>query len=184
MTNKDLVSELQEILAHSKNRALHYQPISADVLNAKVDEKTWSVLECLEHLNLYGDYYIPEMGRRMQTAKSAGKADTIFESGLLGNYFAELMQVKNGKMTKMSSPKDKNPNLAVLSKSTVDKFISQCDALHELLNQAIYCDLSKTKSAISLSPFIKLRLGDTFRFVIYHIERHISQADKALENAK
>ena len=29
-------------------------------LNWKESSKSWSVLECLEHLNLYGQFYIPE----------------------------------------------------------------------------------------------------------------------------
>jgi hypothetical protein len=37
-------------------------------------------------------------------------------------------------------------------------------------------DLTKVKTAISLSKFIKLRLGDTLRFLVYHNERHILQA--------
>ncbi|RXM56703.1 hypothetical protein BOQ60_25350, partial [Chryseobacterium sp. CH1] len=31
-----------------------------------------------------------------------------------------------------------------------------------------YIDLEKTKTSISISKLIKLKLGDTFRFVIYH----------------
>ena len=51
--------------------------------------------------------------------------------------------------------------------------------LKSLLNQAREVDLTKTKVPISLTRFIKLRLGDTFRFFVYHIERHILQAEKA-----
>ena len=41
-------------------------------------------------------------------------------------------------------------------------------------------DLNKTKTAISISKLIKLKIGDTFRVVVYHNERHLIQAEKIL----
>lgn len=43
-------------------------------------------------------------------------------------------------------------------------------------------DLNKTKTAISISKWFKLKLGDTFKVVIYHNERHIAQARKVCES--
>lgn len=42
-------------------------------------------------------------------------------------------------------------------------------------------DLGKIKTSISISKWIKLKLGDTFRVIIYHNERHIVQANKIAE---
>jgi len=39
----------------------------------------------------------------------------------------------------------------------------------------------KSKSDTMLSKFIVLRLGDAFRFVIYHNQRHVSQAGNVLK---
>jgi hypothetical protein len=49
-----------------------------------------------------------------------------------------------------------------------------------LLEQAKSVNLQKIKASITLSKFIKLRLGDVFRVVIYHNERHLEQAFKAV----
>jgi hypothetical protein len=65
-----------------------------------------------------------------------------------------------------------------LSITTLDRFLKQQELLKALLQQALEADITKIKTAISLSKFIKLRLGDTFRFYVYHIERHIAQAEK------
>jgi len=43
-------------------------------------------------------------------------------------------------------------------------------------------DIGKTKTAISISKWIKLKLGDTLRVVIYHNQRHMAQA-KRISNA-
>ena len=106
---------------------------------------------------------------------------TKFKSGILGNYFANLMEVKDGKITKMKSPKDKNPSNNHLSITTINRFLKQQERLVSLLNQCRSIDLTKTKAAISLTNLVKLRLGDTLRFYCYHIERHVFQAERALE---
>ena len=84
-------------------------------------------------------------------------------------------------MTKMKSPKDKNPSRSTLSITTISRFLKQQDQLLALLNQSRTIDLTKAKAAISLTSLIKLRLGDTLRFYTYHIERHVLQAERALQ---
>ncbi len=49
-----------------------------------------------------------------------------------------------------------------------------------LLEQSRDTNLTKIKTSISISKWIKLRLGDTFRIVIYHNLRHITQVKKIL----
>lgn len=55
--------------------------------------------------------------------------------------------------------------------------------MQELLDQAQKINLSSVKTAISLTSLVKIKLGDTLRFMIYHNERHILQAEKALGRA-
>jgi len=48
----------------------------------------------------------------------------------------------------------------------------------DLLDSSRAINLNTTKTAVSISKWIKLKLGDTFRVVIYHNDRHIAQANK------
>ena len=171
---------IDDLLNRTENATIavrKFKELSMDQLHRKHNAETWSRLECIEHLNLYGDYYLVEIEKQILSQNGKSKS-TIFKSGLIGNYFANLMLVKNGKMTKMKSPKDKNPIHSQLTITTIDRFLKQQERLKSLLIQAKNIDLTKTKTAISLAKYIKLRLGDTFRFFIYHIERHILQAEK------
>lgn len=141
-------------------------------LNFRTSTESWSTLECLEHLNRYGDFYIPEISR---TISSAGKPSQLyFKPGILGNYFAKSMLPKE-KLNTMKTLKAMNPIHSNLDKSVVDTFIKQQKKMLELLEEAQYIDLEKTKTSISISKLIKLKLGDTFRFVIYHNARHVEQ---------
>ncbi|MEO6001464.1 MAG: DinB family protein [Chitinophagaceae bacterium] len=173
-----LIDDLLTRTEKSITAVQKFKQLTTGQLNFKRGREEWSVLECIEHLNLYGDFYLPEIETRM-LAKKGRRHDPIFKSGVLGNYFANLMQVKDGKVKKMKSPKDKNPVNSALTVITIDRFLKQLEKLKSLLMQSRNVDFTKTKTAISLTNFVRLRLGDTFRFFIYHIERHILQAERA-----
>ena len=175
--NHTLIEELLELTDNATHIAKSLRALPEDQLNFKEEPEKWSILECIEHLNRYGEFYLPELEKAMLSHK-AKTSPQVFKSGLLGNYFANLMKVNNGKMTKMKTPADKNPSGSKLTAITIDKFLKQQEMLKSLLNQAREADLTKTKVPISLTKLIKLRLGDTFRFFVYHIERHILQANK------
>lgn len=182
-TNDQLINELVKITEASTATVNKFRTLQVNELNYKKDSPSWSVLECIEHLNLYGDFYLPEIERRMALKKTAA-VSSLFRPGLLGNYFAKLMKSEPGKMKKMRSPKDKDPAGSQLTTATLDRFLKQQALLTNLLNKAKEIDMKRTKASISLTPFIKLRLGDTFRFFVYHIERHVAQAQNIMAGKK
>jgi hypothetical protein len=175
IASKGLLQDLVERTQKNINEAKTFSQLRIEMLNWKKTPECWSILECIEHLNLYGDFYLPEIESSM--SKSNRKNTTVFKSGVLGNYFAKSMLPKE-KLNKMKTFKDKNPINSDLDKKCIDRFIQQQQKILCLLNIAKNKDLSKIKTAISISKWIKLRLGDTFRVVIYHNERHIVQAKK------
>ena len=171
---EDLTKKTKEHIAKAKG----YLELDIKKLNLKKTPEKWSLLECIEHLNRYGDFYIPEISQRIQSGKAA-TTSPVFKSGWLGNYFAESMLPKE-KLNKMKTFKSMNPAGSQLGTEVLEKFLQQQKELLALLEKAKTIDLVKTKTAISISKFIKLRLGDTFRVVIYHNYRHIVQSENCL----
>ncbi|MCQ9636330.1 DinB family protein [Chryseobacterium sp. WG14] len=176
-------SQLLNELKNKTQQHLQYAEMllrkTEDELNFRISADSWSVLECLEHLNRYGEFYIPEISRKISS--SVTSSQLTFKPGILGNYFAKTMLPKE-KINKMKTLKAMNPIHSQLNKSVIDEFIRQQKQMFELLEKAGHIDLEKTKTGISISKWISLKLGDTFRFVIYHNERHIIQAGKVLKN--
>jgi hypothetical protein len=138
---------------------------------------SWNILECIEHINRYGDFYLPEIASKIKISNT--NADTVFKSGWLGSYFAKSMAPKD-KLNKMATFKDKNPLNAQLNQTVIDTCINQQMELLDLLQQSRFISLNKVKINVSISKFIKLKLGDTFQFFINHIRRHLVQ----IENTK
>ena len=170
-----LLNDLIDLTLKNMEEVEKFKPLSIETLNWRATPDSWSILECLEHLCLYGDFYIPEISNRIANTKQG--ENPVFKSGLLGNYFAKMMLPRE-KLNKMKTFKAMNPIGSNLNKSTLTRFITQQEQLIALLEQARKVDLNKTKTAISISKLIKLKLGDTFRVVIYHNKRHVIQANK------
>lgn len=173
-----LLNELSKITQSNIEAAQHFKTKSDKDLNERPAEQSWSILECLEHLNRYGAFYIPEIRNRMKSNAHIRPQET-FRSGVIGNYFANSMQLKNG-LHKMKTFKSMDPIHSTLSREVLDHFIKQQTGMLELLEDARNCNLTKIKTAISITKLFKIRLGDTFRFVIYHNQRHIIQAQNIL----
>lgn len=173
---------LEELKDRTGNHLKYTQTLllkSENELNFRISTDSWSVLECLEHLNRYGDFYIPEISHKISSSATSPQA--IFKPGFLGNYFAKSMLPKE-KLNKMKTLKAMNPIHSQLNKDVLNKFIQQQQLLLELLEKSQHIDLEKIKTAISISKLITLKLGDTFRFVIYHNARHIAQVERILKN--
>jgi hypothetical protein len=140
----------------------------------------WSAIQAIEHLNMYGRYYIPAMKQAMEN--NPGGRQAWFQSGWLGNYFTRSMapktvyEVKN----KMKTPKNYNPTPGLNVDTVLNEFIQQQNQLLQLLEQAKNADLGRIRIPITISKMVKMKLGDTFRFLIAHEQRHMIQARNAL----
>lgn len=175
MQSEALIQSFIEQTRQHLNRAAQLNELNIDDLNWRESQDSWSILECLEHLNLYGDYYLPEMEKEIGKARKSTSPQ--FSSGMLGGYFAKMMLPKE-KLNRMKTFKDKNPIHTSLDRKVIDRFTRQQHQLLELLNRAREVDLSSVKVTTSISKLIRLKLGDTFAFYINHIIRHLRQVDR------
>ena len=65
----------------------------------------------------------------------------------------------------------------------ITKFIEQQEKLLALLDESKLIDLNKCRVPVSIAPYIKLKLGDVFMFLIAHNYRHVLQAERSLQHA-
>lgn len=173
-----LISDLIERTRQNLNHAQQLHDLSHESLNYKSAPNSWSALECLEHLNFYGDFYLPEIERRIKASRFPSQPS--FKPGILGDYFAKMM-LPGEKMKPMKTLKSTNPNGSRLNKGSIEQFMEQQKKMLRLLDAARSVDLNRTRTSISIAPMLKLKLGDTFRVVIYHNQRHIAQALRAVK---
>lgn len=177
VNQRTLIKELLELTEQASRSAKKFKALPIGALNAKAHADEWSMLECIEHLNLYGDFYLPEIEKQMLKSEDMTKKN-VYKSSFIGDFFVNSVRAGNNR--KMKALKTMTPQHSTLSITTIDRFLKQLEMLKSLLNQSLSVDLIKVKTAISLTKFLKLRLGDTLRFLVYHNERHILQAEKMM----
>lgn len=180
-TSKDLLGELRALTVQNLEQAKRLSQMTFEELNSRPSPRSWSALECLEHLNFYGKFYLPEIEKKI--AEKKYPSEEIFKSGWLGNYFAQSM-LPGEKMKKIKTLKSQDPLGKVLGKEVIKEFMDQQEKMLELLSRASEVSLTRTRTAISIAKFVKLRLGDILRLNIYHNQRHLLQAERAVKADK
>jgi uncharacterized damage-inducible protein DinB len=141
----------------------------------------WSIAQVLEHLNLYSRHYIPSIEKSLHF--HPGAPQETFKPGWLGNYFTNLMKpAVNGTIRKkMKAPKNGLPSPQPNSKQMLEEFLQHQHQLLNLLNIAKKANLGNTRVPTSLSSWITLKLGDTFRFFVAHEQRHFIQIENCIK---
>lgn len=140
----------------------------------------WSAAQCLQHLNVYCDYYIPAMKDAIEKSKN-GQGFSL-KSGIIGSYFVKLMKLdQENKVAKpMKSPKNAIPSETPDAQAEIKTFLRHQQELLDLLDRAENTDINLVRIPTSLTKLIRMRLGDTFAFFIEHEKRHIAQGRKAI----
>jgi hypothetical protein len=179
MNKNELIDQLLRINEENIQDAVSLRNLKSEILHLRPGEGKWNVLECVEHLLQYGDYYIPEIKAKLQSASPSSTNE--YKSSWLGNYFADVVSPlgDNKRAKKMKTLRKTNPINFSPRPQAMDLFIQQQEALKNQLVQSRNYDIEKIKTGISITPWLKLRLGDTFRVVIMHNKRHLIQAKRA-----
>lgn len=177
--SKELLNSLQQDV---KSLLLQLEQVKLDdaKLNQQPGTNKWSIAQILEHLNSYNRFYLPAINNAMRNSTLVSTPN--FKSGWFGNYFTNMMLPKaGGKIAnKMNAPKDHVPVAQLDSKKVIEEFIAGCNTLLQYLQKAERTDIGRVRVPISISKFIKLKLGDTFRFLIAHKQRHFVQLANTL----
>ena len=163
--------------AHLRKEQLDWQP----------NEKSWSISQCLAHLNAYFRYYIPVFRGKISNTRFKDPQE-FFSSSPLGIAVSSsvmLGKVKNVKR-KLKSTKEYNPliNTTLSLDNVIQEYAVHVQEFKAVLKESATINLRKTKCPLSLRPVVKLNMGDAFIFTAYHNERHIEQMKRILAMPK
>lgn len=177
----ELINQLtQDTLEIKRVVEEEFLPLNDEELNFKPDPDTWSVLECIEHLNIAEHHYYKEMDKKIHSSTTT--PGQSFKGGLIGNYFTNMMRPNlDGEITnKMTTVKKYVPS-QLLSKDVIHHFINDQDIMLKLLEDANAVNLGKVRIKSALGSWLMFKLGDAFQFVTAHNQRHLIQAQNVLK---
>jgi hypothetical protein len=88
-----------------------------------------------------------------------------------------VYEVKN----KMKAMKSYTPTKGLNVEAVFKEFLQHQNKLLQLLDVARRRNMNSIKIPITVSKLIRFKLGDTFRFLIAHEQRHMIQARNAIK---
>ena len=179
VNKQSLLDSLESQVEKQLSEVIHlFQNETNPFLNQPAPDGGWSIVQCLEHLNSYGHYYLPLIQQGLHQQPETDVAET-FTSTWLGRYMTQIMDPQTGRK-KYRAFKAHIPASALEAHQVVAEFIDQQESLMACLRLSRKADLNAIRLPISISRWIKLRLGDVLQFLIAHQERHLLQAKRNL----
>jgi hypothetical protein len=178
--SEDLLNELAEDVKKIIGVGEYFKEADKTKMIYCPDKGKWSVVQVLEHLNAYNRFYLPEIEKQLSLITY--KNNPWFNSGFLGNYFTNSMKPKNVLeiRNKMKTSKSYTFPNSLNVETVLNEFLGHQHKLLQLMEQAKKRDLNAIKLPITITSLIKLKLGDIFRFLIAHEQRHMIQARNTL----
>src|SRR4051812_17707691 len=124
---KTLLDSLEtKVESHIKTAIAEFQNMPSQDLLKPAKDGGWSIAQCFDHLNGYGDYYLTEIEKGIERGKD-GDYPT-FKSSWLGEYFTGMMDPDKGKK-KFKAFKNHIPKENLNPEEVVAKFIYQQELL-------------------------------------------------------
>ncbi|GAB3299474.1 DinB family protein [Hymenobacter tenuis] len=148
-----------------------------DAMNFKPAPGSWSVLECIEHLNRYGRYYLPALAKALSRSKLNTASNEEVGFSWLGRKSYEMVRPDNGATHKTLARM--NPARSHLTREVLTEFLEQLAELQRLLRAAAGIPLNQKVVPIEFFKLLKLQLGEALLFVVAHCQRHMAQAQRA-----
>ncbi|HEV2708450.1 MAG TPA: DinB family protein [Pyrinomonadaceae bacterium] len=143
--------------------------------NWRPEPGRWSMAECIAHLNVTGQSFLPALDRRIREAHAEGRRGAPpFRYTLFGKLVVRSMEPParfKFKAPKLFVPQPEHPRAAAES-----AFMTLQDQLIARLRAADGLDLGRVKVVSPASRLLKISLGQVFQLTAAHERRHLYQA--------
>ena len=152
-----------------------FSSLSPEQLTWKPSKKSWSILECYDHLLVTNGLYIPKIEKALEKAEqSVENGVRPFKPSFFARLFIKSLRPQSGFKIKtfgVFKPRNGKGNLDIPA-----QFLAQQDELMQLIKRADQCDVNSVKFSSPLSSLIRFSLGEGLSVVVVHEQRHLLQA--------
>jgi hypothetical protein len=177
----DLSPQLAEITmqvdAATERASAVIKGLTSDQLKQRVNPNSWSVAECIVHLNMTTKEYLPLLDDVLNRAGAEGPAGSrklkMDVMGRLLKWSLEPPPRLKTKTTNQFQPKDLEPIEALLP-----TFVSLQDQLKSRIQTAGGLAIDKVKITSPFNDRLKYNLFSAFQILVAHERRHLWQAEQ------
>ena len=144
-------------------------------LNWRSGPDQWSVGQCLEHLHITNEVYIPPISDSLQ-----GHPQAIVQEitpGWFGRWFIRNY-IEPSPTTKKARAPGKIAPPPQVDTSILDRFLSSNQRARELVERARNYDVNRVRFKNPFVPMIRFTVGTGFEILSKHQRRHLLQAER------
>jgi hypothetical protein len=184
---ESLPDDLQELLRALDENDRQAEDLVRDLdderLNWRPDERSWSVAQCLDHLNVANRAYAVPMREALEKARRKGvPRKGPIQPGLLERWF--IASLEPPPKRRLPAPKKIVP-AALKARDEVMADWRRIQAeVRDLLREAAGTDLNRTRFVNPFVPLIRFSVGTGFRVIAAHERRHLWQAGRVKANPR
>ena len=155
-------------------------PLTDQQFNWRPASESWSVAECVEHLNVTARMYLPKLDHAIADAIRRGRyGEGPFRYSWLGRWFAR-MQEPPAKF-RVKAPKTFQPGPTRSRSEIMAAFRAYQVQYIDRLRQANGLDLARAYVASPAAAWLRFSLGSGFELMAAHERRHLWQARRVTE---
>jgi DinB superfamily len=152
-------------------------------LNWRPDEQSWSVAQCLDHLNVANRAYLGPTREALARARRKGAVRRgPIRPGVFGRWFVATLEPPPKR--RLPAPKKIVP-AARRGKAEVMAEWGRVQAeVKDLLREAAELDLNGTRFVNPFVSLIRFSVGTGFQVIASHERRHLWQAERVKANPR
>jgi uncharacterized damage-inducible protein DinB len=155
------------------------EDIDEEQFNAKPDSKTWSIGECIDHMNKTGALYLRQIRQKVRIEKALDRGINRKSSEIKPRFISSILikSMEPPVKFKLRSPKSFKPRSELNKEETRLKFRELQDQFIEQFKYLEENNLLHKRMTSPATNLLKMELGEVFLFIAAHQRRHLWQAE-------
>ncbi len=158
--------------------------LSPEQLNWQPVPGAWSVGQCLEHLCITNEAYLPAISASLAAKSVTGKSVSAVQEitpGWFARWFIRSFVEPSPQTKRASAPKKIVP-AARVEASVLDRFLRSNQAARELVRRAGDYDVNRIRFRNPFFPILRFTSGTGLQIVSGHERRHLLQAERVKQS--
>lgn len=166
---------IDELHAADRRASDLARALSTEQLNWKPAEGSWSIGQCLDHLLVANDVYLPAIAEALQNQRPTPVQDIT--PGWFGRWFIRNYIEPSSSGGKARAPRKIAPSPHV-DPSVLERFLQSNDVARDLVRRASPYDVNRIRFRNPFLPLLRFTVGTGLEIVSRHQRRHLLQAER------
>jgi hypothetical protein len=172
-----LTSELDA--ADQRARAL-VNGLTSRHLNWRPTREDWSIGQCLDHLRVANEVYLPAISASLAACPILPVQDIT--PGWFGRWFIRNFIEPSSQSRRVRAPTKITP-AAIVDPSILDLFLASNQSARELVRRAGDYDVNRVRFRNPFVPLLRFTVGTGLEILSRHQRRHLLQAERVRQAA-